>query len=140
MIYKSPNIAIFQNETQAKLMYENSSNIFVDGTFYSAPKGTYQIIITRIVLEEHHKYFTTSYSLAINKEENTYKEIFNKININIKQFQLNNNKKSIYKPKRIHCDMETALINSLNKIWPYLDIKICYFHWNQFMEKQRKNI
>ena len=34
--------------------------------------------------------------------------------------------------------METPLINSLNIIWPYSDIKICYFHWNQSMEKQRK--
>ena len=34
--------------------------------------------------------------------------------------------------------METSLINSLNKIWPYSDIKICYFHLNQSMEKQRK--
>ena len=34
--------------------------------------------------------------------------------------------------------METALINSLNIIWPFSYIKICYFHWNQSMEKQRK--
>ena len=34
--------------------------------------------------------------------------------------------------------METSLINSLNKIWPYSEIKICYFHLNQSMEKQRK--
>ena len=65
-------------------MYENSSNIFVDGTFYSAHKGTYQIMITGIALLEHHKYFITSYSLSTNKEENCYKEIFNKLNLNIK--------------------------------------------------------
>ena len=74
-------------------MYKNSSDIFVDGTFFSETKDIYQIIITRIALEEYHKYFTTSYSLITNKKENTYKEIFNKINLNIKHFHLNNKRK-----------------------------------------------
>ena len=51
LIYKSEKIAIFQSELQSKLMYENYTDIFTDGTFFSAPKGVYQIIITRVALE-----------------------------------------------------------------------------------------
>ena len=38
IIYKSEKIAIFQNELQSKLMFENYSNIFIDGTFFSHQK------------------------------------------------------------------------------------------------------
>ena len=34
--------------------------------------------------------------------------------------------------------MKSALINGIKFIWPYCIIKICFFHWNQSMEKQRK--
>ncbi len=59
-------------------MYENHSDAFIDRTFYASPKGFYQIIITRISLEEHKRFFTTSYILSMDKKELTYKEILNK--------------------------------------------------------------
>lgn len=82
-------MAIFQSKIQAKLMYENISDLLVDGMFYSIPKGVYQVIITRVALENHHKFFI-SYTLALNKDQETYKAIFNKINI---LYNINNNKK-----------------------------------------------
>ena len=98
LIYKSEKIAIFQSELQTKLMFENYSDIFIDGTFFSASKGVYQIIITRVELESYHKYFTTSFTLSSNKKEDTYKEIFNIINNNIKKYQLKNKLKiNLYK-------------------------------------------
>ena len=119
-------------------MFENYSHIFIDGTFFSAPKGVYQIIITRVALESHHKYFTTSFTLSSNKKEDTYKEIFKINNNNIKEYQLKNKHKINFRPKNIHCDMEIALINANQFIWLYSNVKICYFHWNQAMEKNRK--
>ena len=38
--------------------------------FFSAPKGTYQIIITRVAFENHHKFFTTSFILLLEKKRN----------------------------------------------------------------------
>ena len=119
-------------------MLDNCTNIFIDGTFFSAPIGVYQIIVLRVALENHHKYFTTSFALALDKKEETYKEILNKINNNIKTYALKHNLKLNYKPKNIHCDMELSLINSIKYMWPYSKIKICYFHWKQAMENQRK--
>ena len=138
LVFKSEKFALFQSDIQAKLMYENPSDVLIDGTFYASPKGVYQIIITRITLEEHKRYFTTSYILSMDKKEKTYKEILNKLNLNIKHYQLTKNKKYVYKPQFIHCDMESGLINALKDTWPYAEIKICYFHWHQAMEKQRK--
>ena len=117
-------------------MYENYTDIFTDGTFFSAQKGVYQIIITRVALEAHHKYFTTSFTLSSDKKEDTYKELFNIINNNIKDYQLKNKLKINFRPKNIHCDMEIVLINAIQFIWPYANVKICYFHWNQAMEKK----
>ena len=34
--------------------------------------------------------------------------------------------------------MEIALINAIQFTWPYSNVKICYIHWNQAMEKNRK--
>ena len=119
-------------------MFENYSHILIDGTFFSVPKCVYQIIITRFALEYHHKYFTTSFTLSSNKKEDTYKEIFKIINNNIKEYQLKNKLKINFRPKNIHCDMEIVLINAIQFIWPYSNVKICYFHWNQAMEKNRK--
>lgn len=138
LIYKSNKIAIFQSEIQTKIMLDNCSDIFIDGTFFSAPIGVYQIIVLRVALENHHKYFTTSFALALDKKEETYKDILNKINNNIKTYALKHNLKINYKPKIIHCDMELSLINSIKYIWPYSQIKICYFHWKQAMESKRK--
>ena len=115
-IYKSNKIAIFQSGIQAKLMIDNSSYIIIDGTFYSEPIDVCQIIVSRVSLENHHKYFTKSYALALDKKEDTYKEILNKINKNIKVYALKINLKVNYKPKFIHCDMELALINAIKFI------------------------
>ena len=34
--------------------------------------------------------------------------------------------------------MEIALINAIQFIWSYSNVKICYFHQNQSMEKNRR--
>jgi len=46
MIFKNPNIIIFQSPFQAKLFMENK-HIFADGTFLIAPTNSYQVFITR---------------------------------------------------------------------------------------------
>ena len=68
LIYKSNKIAIFQSEIQTKIMLDNCTNIFIDGTFFSAPIGVYQIIVLRVALENNHKYFTTSFTLELGKK------------------------------------------------------------------------
>ncbi|KAL6600144.1 hypothetical protein U3516DRAFT_762088 [Neocallimastix sp. 'constans'] len=52
MIFKNFNLIIFQSPFQAKLFWEYNDDIFVDGTFFIAPKFSYQIFITRTYVKE----------------------------------------------------------------------------------------
>ena len=47
MIFKNSNVVIFQSPFQTKIYSQYSENIFVDGTFTTAPKFSYQVFITR---------------------------------------------------------------------------------------------
>ena len=47
MIFKNSNLIIFQSPFQAELFREYNNDIFVDGTFYIAPKFSHQVFITR---------------------------------------------------------------------------------------------
>ncbi|KAG4085240.1 hypothetical protein H8356DRAFT_1361986 [Neocallimastix lanati (nom. inval.)] len=49
MIFKNTDLIIFQSPFQAYLFSNYHKNIFADGTFYAAPKFSYQLFITRIV-------------------------------------------------------------------------------------------
>ncbi|ORY28868.1 hypothetical protein LY90DRAFT_513015 [Neocallimastix californiae] len=47
MIFKNTDLIIFQSPFQAYLFSNYHKNIFADGTFYAAPKFSYQLFITR---------------------------------------------------------------------------------------------
>lgn len=76
---------------QTKLMSENYNDIFIDGNFLVSSKCSYQLIVTRISLDKFKYYFTTSYSSASDKKENTYIDILEKIRDNIKEYRFNQN-------------------------------------------------
>lgn len=123
---------------QTKLMSENDNDIFIDGTFLVSPECSYQLIITRISLDKYKYYFTTSFSLATDKKEKTYIDILEKIRDNIQEYRFNENSTEPYKPKTFHCDFEMSIINAINSVFPDSNIKLCNFHYNQNIEKNRK--
>ncbi|KAL6608938.1 hypothetical protein U3516DRAFT_755119 [Neocallimastix sp. 'constans'] len=47
---------------------EYNDNIFVDGTFFIAPKFSYQIFITRSYTKELDSFYTTFFAILKNKE------------------------------------------------------------------------
>ncbi|KAL6607126.1 hypothetical protein U3516DRAFT_757070 [Neocallimastix sp. 'constans'] len=59
-------------------LWEYNDDIFVDGTFFIAPKFSYQIFITRTYAKELDSFYTTSFAILQNKEQETYK-IFKKL-------------------------------------------------------------
>ena len=75
---------IFQSEDQAKIMIDNSEDLFIVGTFFSAPKSIYQIIIIRVNLINYFKYFTVCVALCLNKTESLYKKLFYELNKNLR--------------------------------------------------------
>ncbi|KAL6593504.1 hypothetical protein U3516DRAFT_804873 [Neocallimastix sp. 'constans'] len=52
-------------------------NIFADGTFYAAPKFSYQLFIARTYVGEFNMFYTTSISLLKNKKQSTYYNVNN---------------------------------------------------------------
>ena len=47
MFYKSEDMLIFMRKLQAQTIYKLKEHIFLDGTFYSTPKCSYQVITIR---------------------------------------------------------------------------------------------
>jgi len=68
MIFKNSNLIIFQFPFHLKLFREYNDNIFVDGTFFIAPKFSYQIFITRSYTKELDSFYTTFFAILKNKE------------------------------------------------------------------------
>ncbi|KAG4088137.1 hypothetical protein H8356DRAFT_1296968 [Neocallimastix lanati (nom. inval.)] len=75
------NVTTFA-EIPTKLFREYNDDIFVDGTFFIAPKFSYQIFITRTYVKELDSFYTTSFAILKNKEQETYKILFEKLKKN----------------------------------------------------------
>ncbi|ORY16843.1 hypothetical protein LY90DRAFT_517677 [Neocallimastix californiae] len=67
MIFKNTYLIIFQSPFQAYLFSNYHKNIFAFGTFYAAPKFSYQLFITRTYVGEFNMFYTTSISILKNK-------------------------------------------------------------------------
>ena len=85
MIFKNPNLIIFQSPFQAKLFTQCNEDIFSDGTFYIAPKFSYQVFITRTYIKKINSFYTTSISILKDKKQFTYETLFKEI----KKIQVN---------------------------------------------------
>ncbi|KAL6588604.1 hypothetical protein U3516DRAFT_807110 [Neocallimastix sp. 'constans'] len=79
MIFKNTDLIIFQSPFQAYLFSNYHKNIFADGTFYAAPKFSYQLFITRTYVGEFNMFYTTSISILKNKKQSTYETLFKEI-------------------------------------------------------------
>ena len=97
LIYNDEDVIVLQSDIQARIMLENYEDIFLDGTFFSAPKCLYQILIIRVNFKHSYKYATTGFALCKNKTEKLYRLILYEINKNLnaiggKIFRPNNKK------------------------------------------------
>ncbi|ORY70832.1 hypothetical protein LY90DRAFT_503935 [Neocallimastix californiae] len=71
--YNSIKSQISRNLNKNYHPMEYNDDIFVDGTFFIAPKFSYQIFITRIYTKELDSFYTTSFAILQNKEQEIYK-------------------------------------------------------------------
>ena len=74
--YKNDHILIFMSPNQANLLYENNHHVFIDGTFYAAPKCSYQIITIRIHNNKEDIFHTIAYGIMTDKTMNSYIEFY----------------------------------------------------------------
>ncbi|KAG4086576.1 hypothetical protein H8356DRAFT_1434358 [Neocallimastix lanati (nom. inval.)] len=99
MIFKNTDLIIFQSPFQAYLFSNYHKNIFADGTFYAAPKFSYQLFITRTYVGEFNMFYTTSISI-LKSISNAAKKVFPNINI---KYCVWHYKRSLEKQKNILC-------------------------------------
>jgi len=128
-IFKNDNLIIFQSPFQAEL-FSKYEDIFADGTFYIAPKISYQVFITRTYVEELNSFYTTSFSIIKNKEQINYEILLEELKKNAIKY--NNN--SEITPKYFHCDFERAISNAAEKVFPNINIKYCIWHYKRALE------
>ncbi|KAL6628347.1 hypothetical protein U3516DRAFT_849774 [Neocallimastix sp. 'constans'] len=74
-----PGESEYYKTENAKLFIQYNDNIFEDGTFYIAPKFSYQVFITRTYVEKINSFYTTSISILKDKKQSTYETLFKKI-------------------------------------------------------------
>ena len=86
-----------QTKLLAKILWRFPNEVFMDGTFFAAPKLSYQLIVIRIYANPLKKYFTVAFGLMQNKTKDLYIKLLKKIkeNINHKNEPINNRKKLI---------------------------------------------
>ena len=63
LCYKGEKILIFMSEFQATLLYKYNQHIFIDGTFYVAPKASYQVMTMRLHEINEDNFYTVGYSI-----------------------------------------------------------------------------
>ena len=135
LIFKNSNLVIFQSPFQAELFGKYCKDVFADGTFYIAPKFSYQVFITRTYVSSFNKFYTTSVAILKNKEQATYERLFYEIQKNARKFS--NTKATT---TNLHCDFEIGISNAAKKIFPNIKIRFCVWHFKRSLEKQKNKI
>ncbi|ORY20126.1 hypothetical protein LY90DRAFT_517031 [Neocallimastix californiae] len=87
--YNSIKSQISRNLNKNFHPMEYNDDIFIDDTFFIAPKFSYQIFITRTYAKELDSFYTTSFAILKNKEQETYKMLFEKFKKNANTYKLN---------------------------------------------------
>ncbi|KAL6632372.1 hypothetical protein U3516DRAFT_792251 [Neocallimastix sp. 'constans'] len=119
-------------EIPTKLFREYNDDIFVDGTFFIAPKFSYQVFITRTYAKELDSFYTTSFAILKNKEQETYKMLFEKLKKNANT--CNNNIR--IESKNLHSISNLPFINPeyIFDIYVIIKIKSIKNNYCQFLK------
>ncbi|CAF1014771.1 unnamed protein product [Brachionus calyciflorus] len=115
-------ILIFMSETTIEIM-QKSQEYHFDGTFKNAPKMFYQILTAHAVINNHT--YPCAYIFLENKNTKTYVIVLEQL-------------RNICFPKnlkKIMCDFESALMKSVNSVFPDVILKGCWFHYSQAIRK-----
>ena len=140
LIYKTISILIFMSIIQARLLYTYNEHVFIDGTFFVAPKAAYQVIVIRVHNIIEDRFHTVCYGILTNKEMSTYVEFFEKIKEYIYANRENKRILEEHLPLNIHIDFEIGLIGAIKQCFPNTDIKLCLWHFFRNIEINRKKI
>jgi len=99
------------------------------------------VLITRTYIKYLNSFYTTSFSILKNKEQATYEMLFEELEKKKKKKKKKQKKKKKKKKKKkqankyrnntkissknFHCDFEKGISNTVEKIFPNINIKYC---------------
>ncbi|XP_054709080.1 uncharacterized protein LOC129218781 [Uloborus diversus] len=101
----------------------SSEKIFLDGTFKLAPKLFCQLYTLHGSFKG--KIFPLVYSFLPNKTKATYLTLFKNLKIQAEKFGFK------FQPPSAMLDFEAGAINALEEVFPFINVKGCYFHYSQ---------
>ena len=70
------------SKMHAQLLYSNNEHVFIDDTFYSSPKASYQIVTIRLYNIKEDLFHTVGYGVLSNKDISSYIKLL----VNIKSY------------------------------------------------------
>lgn len=106
-------------------MLTNSTQLFIDATFKVAPRGFYQVLNIAGYIPQMNGIIPLILIPMTSKSENIYNKVFTDIFEYISLYKIDINKI----PKRIMCDFEIALQNSIKENFSNSVVDGCYFHY-----------
>ena len=138
VIYQDDDLLLMQTKLLSKILWRFPDEVFMDGTFFAAPKLSYQLVVVRVYANPLKKYFTVAFGLMQNKTKDLYIKLYKKIQEKINKNIETNNNKGRFTIKNFHCDYEEGLYQAALTVFPQINIKFCYWNFQQLMEKRRK--
>ncbi|CAK9304106.1 unnamed protein product, partial [Gordionus sp. m RMFG-2023] len=123
LIYSDNNKLIMFGTASMLRLAERADNIYMDGTFYSAPSLYYQLYVIHVMFQT--VMIPIVYALLPNKNKKTYIKVFRVL----VEFCAENN--IWFNPSMAQTDYEIAAISALKDVFTTMSIKGCYFHYSQ---------
>lgn len=128
------------SEFQASLFYRYKEHFFIDGTFFTGLKWGYQVFTFRNQNIQTLQFYTVGYAILINKEMQTYIELFNRVKDFVFHNRENKRFDESFMPSTIHCDFELGFIVGIRQVFPNSEIKLCLWHLYRAIESNKKII
>jgi len=107
-------------------LLDNSEFIFIDGTFKTAAKGYYQLLVVMILDEQTNMFVPIIYGLLTSKTQDIYEYFFFLLQLICSKNEV------LIKAKKAVMDLEEGLHNGWKKVFPQIQIIPCFFHYVKF--------
>ena len=107
--------------------------IFVDGTFRSAPHPYMQIFTIHADVRSH--VIQIASCLMLHKDTGSYRQVIQALKLAVRHVSGHR-----WRPTTVVLDFELASINAFQTEFPNIEVKGCYFHFNQSLWKHVQSL
>ena len=124
-------IVIFATDDNIRVLVD-AETVFVDGKFHTCPQLFYQIFTLHTF--KNGQQFPLAYCLLPDKSRDTYQRTFGLLKEKAEELSLD------FSPVVVLSDFELAIIQAAELSFPTADIKGCYYHYCQCLNRKIQQI